>query len=436
MVIFILSININGQNLDNLYANASNNASFMSHFTVNENTIITDHQLKKWVAKNPNLFENIDSISKSQYKKWFWGSTKTLISRVSFVKSENTEKRKFYFAEIARKKEEARLAEIARIKEEARLEALIPIKKVKNVYWKNNDVINLNLLLKNYWEKAKDFKTTDFYGNTIDRTTHRFSGWINKENGLPEGNGTFVIGYSGSNEITGNNVLAFYEGKWLNGKFNGEGKFVDKYYSDYYVYYTGSWKDGDFNGKGILTETFEQGKIEFLVYNGNFLNGKKNGLFKVYGQFRDQVNRKIWIQGLTQSLYKKFGYEADAEYKNDEVVKYKIIEDQEGKFNTYFEQIYKAREETAQKVKLDNCLNCEINYSKSTYPREEDNFLWVGTSHRTGEIVMKNGDKYSFDYKDGKCKVINGWFETDDYYPSFIKMVETLKKKCVEKYCN
>ena len=44
-------------------------------------------------------------------------------------------------------------------------------------------------------------------------------------------------------------------------------------------------------------------------------------------------------------------------------------------------------------------------------------------------------DKYKFDYKDGKCKVINGWFETDDYYPNFIKMVENLENKCIEKYC-
>ena len=48
---------------------------------------------------------------------------------------------------------------------------------------------------------------------------------------------------------------------------------------------------------------------------------------------------------------------------------------------------------------------------------------------------MKNGDEYNFDFQNGKSKILKGWFETDDYYPTFKAMVVDLEKKCLEKYC-
>ena len=76
-----------------------------------------------------------------------------------------------------------------------------------------------------------------------------------------------------------------------------------------------------------------------------------------------------------------------------------------------------------------------MDENKSTYPKEVDNFLWPGTSHRKGEIVMKNGDKYTFDYEKGKCKISNGVFETADYFNNFKEMINNLEQKCKEKYC-
>lgn len=322
-----------------------------------------------------------------------------------------------------------------------------PLQEVKNHHWWNDEELNNfkseNIAINQEFEKYKHIKPKvykEFFdgSESVTALVHSYTGTLNSNSRLPEGKGTFKIGlgrYVGNAGANMGKPLYQYIGEWKNGQFDGEGSTYNKYYADTYCSYKGSWKNSKYNGKGILTEAFTEGKVEFLVYDGDFSNGKKNGKFKIYGQFRDQVNRTIWIQDLTQSLYKKFGFIAEAEYKNDELVKYSIIEDQEDKLNTYFAEIYQARKEAAQQVKIEKCIKCEIDFKKSTYPREEDNFLWPGTSHRTGEIVMKNGDKYNFDYKDGKCKVINGWFETDDYYPNFIKMVENLENKCSEKYC-
>lgn len=224
-IIFILSFKMNGQELDNLYANAINNESFMSYFIVDENEIVTDNQLKKWIDKNPHLFENIDSISTVQNKKWFWGSTKTLISTVSFVKSENIEKRRLYFAEIARKKEEARLAELRQQEELRRQEQ--QRKRIEN---------------ERLARIKSEIEDETFTGNHFYQYSYgKYSG--NFVNGKPDGYGEQYFG----------------NGNW----------------------YKGNFKEGYRHGDG--TERIkESGDWIGLQISGNYYNGKKNGVFKAF----------------------------------------------------------------------------------------------------------------------------------------------------------
>lgn len=60
--------------------------------------------------------------------------------------------------------------------------------------------------------------------------------------------------------------------------------------------------------------------------------------------------------------------------------------------------------------------------------------LW-GTNHVKGEIVMKNGEKYTFDYKAGKCTISTGWFSSEEF-DTFDLMLVAFLKKCAEKWCN
>ena len=87
------------------------------------------------------------------------------------------------------------------------------------------------------------------------------------------------------------------------------------------------------------------------------------------------------------------------------------------------------------KYQQEQCNKCTLDWSESNYPREEDNFLWPGVSHKKGVIVMKNGEKYEFDYKDGKCMITNGWFSSDIYFNNFKEMLVDFITKCKNQWC-
>ena len=70
----------------------------------------------------------------------------------------------------------------------------------------------------------------------------------------------------GINHIINKNKLIF-EGEYLNGKRNGKGK---KYYDDGKLMYEGEYLNGKRNGKG--KEYFKNGKLKF---EGEYLKGKK-----------------------------------------------------------------------------------------------------------------------------------------------------------------
>ena len=67
-----------------------------------------------------------------------------------------------------------------------------------------------------------------------------------------------------------------YEGEFLKGKRNGKGKEYDARYNSK-VIFEGEYLNGERNGKGKEYECFDN-----LVFEGEYLNGKKNGKGKEY----------------------------------------------------------------------------------------------------------------------------------------------------------
>lgn len=65
-----------------------------------------------------------------------------------------------------------------------------------------------------------------------------------------------------------NDSLEVYEGEFIDGKLNGEGKIISKYGT----VYEGIFADGELNGEGRTTRS--DGHI---IKEGNFVNGKLNG---------------------------------------------------------------------------------------------------------------------------------------------------------------
>ena len=67
-------------------------------------------------------------------------------------------------------------------------------------------------------------------------------------------------------ELNGYNVQLIYEGEYLNGKRNGKGKEYDTV-----LIYDGEYLNGKKNGKG------KKNNDGYLIYEGVYLNGKRNG---------------------------------------------------------------------------------------------------------------------------------------------------------------
>ena len=73
-------------------------------------------------------------------------------------------------------------------------------------------------------------------------------------------------------EYNGFNDDLLFEGEYLNGKKNGKGKK----YNDGYLIYEGEYLNGKRNGKG------KEYCFVHLIYEGKYLNGKRNGKSKEY----------------------------------------------------------------------------------------------------------------------------------------------------------
>lgn len=105
-IIFILSFKMNGQNLDNLYANAKLNIDYSSSILLSDKEIFLENALTEWILNNTSNFENINEIKIAFENKWYWGSWKKVVRGLEFVKKENTQSRIAYF-EVLRKRNEA-----------------------------------------------------------------------------------------------------------------------------------------------------------------------------------------------------------------------------------------------------------------------------------------------------------------------------------------
>ena len=87
-------------------------------------------------------------------------------------------------------------------------------------------------------------------------------------------------------EFSGKDDKLLYEGEYLNGERNGRGK---EYYSDGILKFEGEYANGKRNGKGKEYNN-SNGKLEF---EGEYLNGKRNGKGKEY--YND--NGKLMFEG-------------------------------------------------------------------------------------------------------------------------------------------
>ncbi len=205
------------QSIDNLYNASKTNSDFSSYFSVNDEIILTDNQMQKWVAKNKYLFSDVATVKIITSSRWVYGSKKNIVTRVDFVKKENEGKRSFYYAEIHRKKEEARLAELIRNEE---------IRKQKEEQ-----------------DKIESLRLTKIKSEIE--------------------NGTF----------TGEHFYNFPEGKYVGRFVNGIREGMGKQYLSNGEWYEGQFHNGKANGKGTFRQS---GGIR---YTGNFVNWKRQGAF-------------------------------------------------------------------------------------------------------------------------------------------------------------
>ena len=205
------------QNIEDLYKNSKTNTDFSSYFTVKSNQILTDIQVNKWVAKNKHLFSDFVSVKINSNTKWVYGSQKNVVTRVDFLKTENVEKRNFFYAEIAREKEEARVAEL-----------------------KKQDEIRKQKLEQDRLESLRLAKIK----SEIE-------------------NGTF----------TGEHFYDYPEGQYVGRFVKGIREGMGKQYLSNGEWYEGQFKNGKANGRGTFRQS---GGIR---YTGNFVNWKRQVLF-------------------------------------------------------------------------------------------------------------------------------------------------------------
>ncbi len=109
-------------------------------------------------------------------------------------------------------------------------------------------------------------------GTMINNNSIYEGDWIN---GKKLGNGKLIF--------KNNNILFEYEGEWNNDKKNGYG--VEKIINNCYIEkYSGNWKNDVKDGTGILEIKYNlRNKLEYkIIYEGKWINGEKQGLFKVF----------------------------------------------------------------------------------------------------------------------------------------------------------
>jgi ankyrin repeat protein len=85
------------------------------------------------------------------------------------------------------------------------------------------------------------------------------------------------------------------------------------------------------------------------------------------------------------------------------------------------------------------CAECEVDWSKSRYPKRKTETImeiFEYTKETPGELVMKNGEKYTFywDNDDKEWYISTGFLQTEEF-SDWEKMVKYFLEECEKKYC-
>ena len=146
-----------------------------------------------------------------------------------------------------------------------------------------------------------------------------------------------------------------------------------------------------------------------------------------------------YIEHISNGIFyanKALPYISDTQSKTKIEKEISNAEKEISKYSTYIQNI---REEYRRSMAIYNarmCLKCEINDEKTklAYNEEADGFIEKYTRQHPGEIVMKNGDEYTF-YEDSEGNwYIYGLFK-DETFKSFKSLLNHFIKVCEDTYC-
>ncbi len=305
-----------------------------------------------------------------------------------------------------------------------------------------------------------------------------FLGYLNMD-GLPNGNGILIK----MRDLGNPNEDNFYIGNFESGKLNGSDcKILLR--NGNYLDYKGSVKDNLPNGQGVgkgnmIKNNYRLAYIEdnknSISYNGNWLNGSFQGegviegnvtkLFGVYDQGRLNGECTIyWVKrsnktgGFLGALLSYADNYAGATgmWRDDSPYGTHVVKVQTGSsakkeinVSSYSELLSCARN-LLSSVRADNqrfdnekkqqeCNDCIINESESTFPTEATDFFGF-TYDKPGLIRMKNDEEYEFYYQNGEKPwyiiTSRGIFSDDTKsFKSFYELSSELVRMCKEKRC-
>ncbi len=221
------------EKIELLFKNAPTELDYSSSISLQVSDNVTERAVRKWISKNVIFFYNTDSVQIKSTWMWHYGTKQNMVTNIKFVRAENGARRRAYFEEIKRRKEEERLAEIRKREDAKRAES----------------------------DRLAKIKTS------IE-------------------NGTFT------GEYTYFYPIGKYEGNFVNGKRDGYGKqyFTEKGSTvtiGYGSYYEGRFKNDMFHGKGTYRER------NGYEYTGEFIDGERHGEFVAYYK-KDLFNSYSW----------------------------------------------------------------------------------------------------------------------------------------------
>ena len=265
-------------------------------------------------------------------------------------------------------------------------------KIMKNKKKNNDDNNKINQYSEEYEEINDDVNIEELDINLIPEKKHIFIG--SKKDNLKNGYGMEIF----------KKFNSFFFGQFINGKRVGFGKYIIKNRNTNYIYkgevediyangyglylnndtsvkYEGEWKNSLKNGIGI--ETYKNN-----LYQGNFLNGKRNGIGKYYWE-KDVYFIGEWIDNYMngEGIY-YFSKEAwyEGSFKNNKIEGFGIL-------NVKYSKIYVGFFENDYK----NGFGIKIwdNYEKAYVGFWKNN-----KQHGFGKFFKQDKIKYAI-YQDG-----------------------------------